>query len=183
MMNTEPANAAAVVEFWRDAGPQRWFRKDEAFDREFRERFLALHERAAAGELDGWAASAEGALALAILLDQFPRNAFRGSPRMYATDAKARQIARLALERGLDRQVPQELRNFLCLPFQHSEALPDHEFAVAQAAALGGEAQRYALHHREIIRRFGRFPHRNALLGRPSTPEEERFIAEGGFAG
>lgn len=182
-MNDTPADAAAVVRFWRDAGPARWFRKDEAFDAGFRERFLALHERAAAGQLDHWAADAEGALALLILLDQFPRNAFRGSPRMYASDARARRIARAAHERGLDLQVPADLRNFMVLPLMHSEDAADQEVSVAMTAGLGGEAHRFALHHRDLILRFGRFPHRNALLGRTSTPEEIRFLAEGGFSG
>lgn len=184
-MPTEPADADAdaLIAFWLDAGPQRWFKRDDAFDATFRERFLALHERAARGELDGWLVTPRGALALALLLDQFPRNAFRGTPRMYATDAHARRVARLALERGDDGQLPQELRNFLYLPFMHSEELADHEISVAKTAALPGDQHRYALHHRDIVERFGRFPHRNAILGRTSTPEEERFIAEGGFAG
>jgi uncharacterized protein (DUF924 family) len=182
-MLTEPAAAAALIDFWRDAGPKRWFTPDAAFDERFRARFLALHERAAAGELDDWLGTPGGALALAILLDQFPRNAFRGTPRMYATDAQARRVARIALERGHDAQVPQELRNFLYLPFMHSEDAADHETSVAKTAALGGEPQRYALHHRDIVTRFGRFPHRNAILGRASTADEERFLAEGGFRG
>jgi uncharacterized protein (DUF924 family) len=182
-MNPVPPQAAQVVAFWRDAGPERWFKKDAAFDADFRDRFLALHERAAAGDLDAWAGSAEGSLALLILLDQFPRNAFRGTARMYASDAQARRIARLALDRELDLQVPQELRNFMYLPLMHSEQPDDQDLCVARTAALGEDAQRFALHHRDIIRRFGRFPHRNALLGRASTEEERRFIAEGGFAG
>lgn len=182
-MNTEPSQAAAVVEFWRESGPQRWFRKDPAFDAEFRGRFLALHERAAAGELDDWATRSEGALALLILLDQFPRNAFRGTARMYATDARARRIAHAALERQLDSEVPQELRNFMYLPLMHSEDPKDQELSVSKTAALGGESHRYALHHQGVIRSFGRFPHRNALLGRTSTAQEEQFMAEGGFDG
>ena len=182
-MKTESAEAAEVVAFWRAAGPPRWFKKDPAFDAEFRERFLTLHQRAAAGELDGWAASAEGALALVILLDQFPRNAFRDTARMYATDAMAGRIARSALERGLDLEVPEELRNFMYLPLMHSEDPRDHDLCAQKTAALGGEAHRFALHHQDIIRRFGRFPHRNALLGRASTREEEAFMAQGGFAG
>lgn len=182
-MMTEPADSAAVIAFWREAGPQRWFRKDEAFDAQFRQRFLPLHERAAAGQLEDWQSTPQGALALAILLDQFPRNAFRGTARMYASDAQARRVARIALQRGDDAHIPPELRNFLYLPFMHSEEAADHEISVAKTAALGGEPHRFALHHREIIRRFGRFPHRNAILGRTSTAEEERFIAEGGFGG
>ena len=182
-MDDTPDEAAAVVRFWRDAGPARWFRKDEAFDAQFRERFLALHERAAAGQLDGWAVGAQGALALLILLDQFPRNAFRGSARMYAADAHAQPIARAALERGLDAQVPPALRNFMVLPLMHAENLADQELSVAKTAALGGEPHRIALHHRDVIRRFGRFPHRNALLGRASSEEERQFLVAGGFSG
>ncbi len=181
-MNDE-ASADAVIEFWRQAGPQRWFAKDAAFDAQFRTRFLALHERAAGGQLDGWASNAPGALALLILLDQFPRNAFRGSARMYATDPQARRIARLALERDLDAQVPTDLRNFMYLPLMHSEDPADQQLCVAKTAPLGGEAHRFALHHRDIVLRFGRFPHRNGVLGRTSTDEERRFIADGGFAG
>lgn len=182
-MDDTPDEAAAVVRFWREAGPARWFRKDDAFDAQFRQRFLALHRRAAAGELDGWAAGAEGALALLILLDQFPRNAFRGGARMYATDARAQRIARAALARELDREVPPELRNFMYLPLMHAEDAADQDLSVASTAALGGEPHRFALHHRDIIRRFGRFPHRNALLGRDSTEEELQFLAQGGFQG
>jgi uncharacterized protein (DUF924 family) len=177
------ADYTDVVRFWIEAGPQRWFRKDEAFDALFRDRFMSAHEAAAAGELDIWAQHAQGALALAILLDQFPRNAFRGSARMYATDAKAREVARQAVASGLDGQVDPQLRQFFYLPFMHSEELADQHRCVALNEPLGGEPARYARHHREIIERFGRFPHRNALLGRTSTPEELRFIEEGGFAG
>jgi uncharacterized protein (DUF924 family) len=175
--------AADVLAFWREAGPQRWFARDDAFDADFRQRFLAAHEAAAAGILDGWVATADGALALLILLDQFPRNAFRGSPRMYATDAKARTIADPAVRQGFDLQVEEALRRFFTLPFMHSEELPDLERCVALNEGIGGESLRYARHHRDIVARFGRFPHRNAVLGRPSSAEEERFLAEGGFGG
>nr|WP_222432786.1 DUF924 family protein [Caenimonas sedimenti] len=177
------AEPSEVLQFWREAGPDQWFRKDAAFDERFRQRFMASHEAAAGGGLDAWAQTPEGSLSLLILLDQFPRNAFRDSPRMYATDAKAREIARAAASRGWPNQVEPELRQFFALPFQHSEQLADHEQSVAIAESLGGEALRYARHHRDIIERFGRFPHRNALLGRSSTPQEEEFLRSGGFAG
>lgn len=182
-MSQPDPQALAVLSFWRDAGPKRWFGKDDAFDEDFRGRFLALHERAATGALDGWAATADGALALLILLDQFPRNAFRGTPRMYATDPHARRIAHAAIAGGLDAEVPLELRGFTVLPLMHSEDLADQDLCVARSEDLAEDTRRFALHHRDIIRRFGRFPHRNALLGRASTPDEERFIAEGGFSG
>jgi len=182
-MNTFPADAADVVDFWRTAGPQRWFKKDPAFDARFRDRFLGLHEQAAAGQLDGWAASADGALALLILLDQFPRNAFRDSDRMFASDPRALKVAQGAIDAGLDQQVEPELRNFLYLPLMHSESLPDQQRAVALTEPLGGQEHRFALLHRDIIARFGRFPHRNALLGRATTAAEQAFLDAGGFAG
>jgi uncharacterized protein (DUF924 family) len=172
-----------VLAFWREAGPSRWFRKDDGFDAQFRTRFLDAHEAAARGELDAWAGQAEGALALLILLDQFPRNAFRGTPRMYRTDAKARDLASAAIESGFDQLTEPELRNFFYLPLMHSERLIDQDRAVELARTLGGEALRYALIHREIIEKFGRFPHRNEMLGRTSSPQERKFLAGGGFAG
>lgn len=172
-----------VVRFWQEAGPRLWFAKDSDFDRRFRERFLAAHEAAARGELDHALETPNGALGLLLLLDQFPRNAFRGTPRMYATDAQARQYADRALELGHDQRVPPDLRLFFYLPFEHSENLSHQERCVALNEKLGGEPLEYALGHRDIIRRFGRFPHRNAILGRPSTAAELEFIAQGGFAG
>ncbi|MEO7393010.1 MAG: DUF924 family protein [Ramlibacter sp.] len=177
------ATSADVVAFWRDAGPTRWFRKDTAFDDECRDRFGVAHEAAARGELDGWAVSAPGALALLILLDQIPRNVFRGTPRMFATDRQARAVARSALSAGFDGHVDAELRNFFYLPFMHSENLADQDEAVELTQKLGDDALRYAIMHRDIIQRFGRFPHRNAMLGRTTTPEEQRFLDDGGFAG
>ena len=175
--------AQHVLAFWREAGPSRWFRKNKAFDADFRTRFLGAHESATRGDLDFWAGDAEGALALLVLLDQFPRNAFRGTARMYESDAKARAVARAAIEAGFDKGVEPDLRNFFYLPLMHSEDLADQDRAVELARALGGEALRYALIHRDIIEKFGRFPHRNKLLGRTSTPEERKFLADGGFAG
>ena len=172
-----------IVSFWRDAGPERWFAKNDAFDAEFRTRFLAAHEAAAQGELDHWAKEPEGALALLVLLDQFPRNTFRGHARAFATDPKALAVARQAIEDGLDLQVDEALRRFFYLPFMHSELLADQERSVELNAALDANTQRFAILHRDIIARFGRFPHRNALLGRTTTAEEQRFLDEGGFAG
>lgn len=182
-MTAPLATAADVLAFWRDAGPSRWYRKDEAFDRDFRDRFLATHEAAARGELDDWLATPQGALALCILLDQFPRNAFRGSPRMFASDAKAREIARSALASRFDQQVDGELRQFFIMPFMHSEELADQELCVRLARDLSTDTLRHAVEHRDIIERFGRFPHRNAVLGRATSVEEQRFLDEGGFGG
>lgn len=177
------AEARAIVAFWREAGPALWFAKDDAFDARFRERFLASHEAAARGEFAGWASSADGALALVILLDQFPRNAFRGTARMYATDGHARLVADTAIKAGHDQVIDQALAKFFYLPFAHSEDLADQERSVALVRRLGEPDLSHALGHRDIIRRFGRFPHRNPILGRSISPEEQRYLENGGFKG
>ncbi|GGF54495.1 hypothetical protein GCM10007301_12550 [Azorhizobium oxalatiphilum] len=175
--------ASDVITFWREAGPERWFTRDDAFDAAFRARFLDAHLDAARRTLDPWAQTPEGALALLILLDQFPRNAFRGTAHMYATDPLARAHADAAIARGFDKEVEPALRPFFYLPFEHSEDMADQHRCVALCAALGGITHEYAELHRDVIQRFGRFPHRNPLLGRPTTPEEHAFLADGGFAG
>jgi uncharacterized protein (DUF924 family) len=180
---TPSDEARAIIDFWRDAGPDRWFTKDDAFDRRLRDRFLDAYEAAAHGELARWLAMPDAALALVLLLDQFPRNAFRGTPRMYATDGMARAVASAATDAGYDEAVEPALRLFFYLPFEHSEDLADQERSVALYRALGYPDLGYAERHRDIIRRFGRFPHRNRILGRTTTPEEQRFLDEGGFAG
>ncbi|HUQ09238.1 MAG TPA: DUF924 family protein [Steroidobacteraceae bacterium] len=179
-----PAQRALdVVEFWEKAGPALWFAKDADFDRRFRERFLADHEAAARGELMHWQSTAEGAFALVILLDQFPRNAFRGSARMYDTDALARKVANTAFAAGYDHVMPVALQKFFVLPFAHSEDLADQERAVALARRISAEDLAHAEHHRDIVRRFGRFPHRNAVLNRESTSEEMVYLENGGYQG
>jgi len=175
--------AQRVVAFWREAGPALWFAKDEQFDARFRERFLRDHEAAARGELTQWQATPEGALALVILLDQFPRNAFRGTSRMYDTDAMARKVANTAFASGYDQKLPRELQKFLVLPFAHSEDLADQERSVALARRIGPDDLAHAEHHRDIVRRFGRFPHRNEILGRESTPAEKHYLDNGGYSG
>jgi len=173
-----------VVTFWTEAGPRAWYKKSKAFDAQIRERFEALHHAAARGELDDWAKTAEGALALLLLLDQFPRNLYRGSPHAFATDPLARKIARAAVDQGFDRQVAPELRQFFYLPFEHSEYLEDQDHGVALCDATGdAELARWARIHRDIIHRFGRFPHRNGSLGRAPSEAEQAFLNEGGFAG
>ena len=173
-----------VLTFWRAAGPPKWFRKNVDFDREITQRFLACHEAAAAGGLAEWEATPEGALALLILLDQFPRNMFRDSARAFATDPLARAVAERAVARGLHRQMPSGERMFFQLPFEHSENLADQERSLALSREInGGKADSYAEGHADIIRRFGRFPHRNAALGRLTTPQEQAFLEGGGFAG
>jgi uncharacterized protein (DUF924 family) len=182
-MSADAITPADVVGFWRAAGPDRWFERDAAFDDEIRRRFLGLHEAAAAGKLTGWEQSAEGALALLILLDQFPRNMFRGQARAFATDPLALAIASRAILNGYDGAIP-DLRSFFYLPFMHSELLADQERAIAfYRARADSDNLKWAELHADIIRRFGRFPHRNAVLGRVTTPEEQAFLDGGGFAG
>jgi uncharacterized protein (DUF924 family) len=184
-MSEAPAqpSPADVVAFWRAAGPKRWFEKDAAFDDGIRRRFLKLHEAAAAGKLTNWEANAEGALALLILLDQFPRNMFRGQARMFASDPLAHAIASRAILNGFDGAFP-DLFGFFYLPFMHSEELADQKRAIAfYRARNDADGLKWAERHADIIRRFGRFPHRNAVLGRVSTPEEQAFLDGGGFAG
>lgn len=177
------SNPNVVAQFWKPLGHAVWFGKDPDFDQKFREAFVAEHAAAAQGELMPWLATAEGALSLVILLDQYPRNAFRGTARMYKTDALARLVADTALNLGHDGKVHVSLRGFFYLPFSHSEHMADQERAVHLFADLPDPAPMHSRSHREIVARFGRFPHRNSLLDRKTTPEEEAWLAAGGFAG
>ena len=180
-MTDDNVAPAQVVAFWREAGIGKWFGGGAAFDAECRERFGAAHHAAARRERDGWAATAEGALALLLLLDQIPRNIFRGSGHAFATDGLARRFARLALEAGHDAAFEPALRAFFYLPFEHSETLADQDRSVALFAALGdANYDGYATAHRDVIVRFGRFPHRNAALGREPTPDEQAWLDAGG---
>ena len=173
---------AAIVSFWREAGPDKWFEQDERFDQAIRLRYLSTYEVAANGELAAWEESVEGALALVLLLDQFPRNMFRGDARAFATDALARAVADRALARGFDQTTDVAMRPFFYLPFMHSEALIDQDRSVRLYEALGdGEQLRYATEHRDIVQRFGRFPHRNCALDRDTTPAERAFLEPDGF--
>lgn len=169
---------AEVIDYWRPVVAKRlWMEADPAFDRDFRQRFLGLHMEAAARRCDGWMETAGGALALMVLLDQFPRNAFRGTAHMYATDGMALMHAREAERRGYMEQVEPGFRMFFVYPFAHSENLADLERAVSLAARIGDEWARRVGGHRDTIRRFGRFPRRNRLLGRESTSGERAFLA------
>lgn len=154
-----------------------WFGKDEALDGAIRSRFAALHADAAAGRRTAWEADPRGALALVVVLDQFPRNMFRGTPEAFATDPLALAVAKRAIDRGFDRLLRPVERLFLYLPFEHSEVLAEQERSVALVGTLGDPGTLdYAKRHRDIVARFGRFPHRNAILGRMSTPEEAAFL-------
>ncbi|MGE3986700.1 DUF924 family protein [Pseudorhodoplanes sp.] len=181
---TEIKSASDVLAFWKDAGPDKWYKKDETFDRAIRDDFLATYEAAAAGRLSSWESAPDSALALVIVLDQFPRNMFRGSPRAFAADERARNVAGAAISQGFDESVGKELRAFFYLPLMHSEDIEDQERCVELCRALGDENNlKYAELHADIIRRFGRFPHRNPVLNRDTTPEEQAFLESGGFAG
>ena len=177
------ASAGEVIEFWRGAGPDRWFSPDAAFDETCRARFLLTHEAAARGDLNEWELTPEGALAVVLLLDQFPRNMFRGTKAVYRTDPSALLAADRAVEKGYDQQVDPELRRFFYLPFMHSEDLAHQERSVSLNESLQDGSADWARHHLDIVARFGRFPHRNAILGRETTPEEARFLEESEFRG
>jgi len=173
-----------ILAFWRAAGPDKWFEPDDVFDDEIRAQFMPTYEAAARGALDHWEESTDGALALLVLLDQFPRNLFRGEARAYATDAQARAIADRALNRAIDREFPIEERQFFYLPLMHSEDLADQERCVAlYRNSDDAQGLSHAEIHADIIRQFGRFPHRNRALGRATTAEEQAFLDSGGFSG
>ena len=173
-----------ILGFWRNAGPSQWFGAKPAFDEAIRLKFEGVHHAAARGEYDLWAEAPESALALLIVLDQFPRNLYRKSAHAFATDPKALAIAHEAADQGWHRQVEKDLAAFMLLPFQHSEDLGDQDRGLLLAKELGNaDTLKWHQVHRDIIARFGRFPHRNPMLGRTTTAEEQAFLDDGGFAG
>ncbi len=175
---------AGVLAFWRAVGPARWFTRDAEIDAAILDRYRATYETGAAGELSDWEQSAEGALALVLVLDQFPRNMFRGTPRAFATDPLARAAAARAIARQFDRAFANPERRFFYLPYMHSEDVADQERCIALCReADDPEGVLHAEIHAGIIRRFDRFPHRNAALGRTTSPDEQVFLDTGGFAG
>lgn len=181
-----PAEATAVLSFWlEEVGPEGWYKSDPTTDAACTERFAALWERAAAGGCDDWLASPEGALALVILLDQFPRNMFRGTARAFASDRRAHAVALRAIDLGLDKRIAEPARQFFYLPLMHSEALPDQERCVRlirlKLPETGRDNLDHAVRHRDVIRRFGRFPSRNAPLGRRDTEAERAYREAGGY--
>jgi uncharacterized protein (DUF924 family) len=182
-----------ILEFWfgkpndSDYGKSRqvWFIKNPEFDREVRSRFLPVYQQAAAGEVDDWKASPQGCLALIILLDQFPRNMFRGQPQAFATDPQALAYAKHAVTNSFDRELLPIQRQFIYLPFEHSENLSDQHqciklFSTLQEYPECVSGVDYAHRHFQVIERFGRFPHRNEILGRETTPEEAEFLQQPG---
>jgi uncharacterized protein (DUF924 family) len=171
-----------VLTFWfsEEAKP-KWFVRDDAFDAIVRERFASAFDAAKTGAFDHWAEMPEGALALVILLDQVPRNSFRGNAQAFSGDEKALAVAKAAIARGFDAALPSDRRNFLYMPFQHSERLEDQEQGMTLFAANDvADGLKWMTAHRDVIARFGRFPHRNAILGRTSTPEEVEFLTQPG---
>ncbi len=179
-----PPTPRDIIDFWLDAGPDRWFAVDPDFDALTKARFLSIHEAAARGDLPRWDETAEGSLALILLTDQFPRNMFRDTARAFATDAYALRVAERAVARAFDAAYGPPLKSFFYLPFLHAEDLGHQKRCEALcAAADDAEGLKYAIIHREIIERFGRFPHRNPILGRAMTEAEQAFLDEGGFAG
>jgi uncharacterized protein (DUF924 family) len=179
---TKIATPKQVLSFWRKAGPKRWFKSNPEFDHRILEKFLVTHQAAELGKLASWEEEAESALALVIVLDQFPRNMFRGTARAFSTDALALAAARRAIERGFDRKIKLPERMFFYLPFQHSENFADQETSLQLfVATKDKELIRWAKLHHDTIQRFRRFPHRNEILARVSTPEEIAFLDNGGF--
>lgn len=173
-----------ILSFWWKAGPQAWFSGDGAFDESCRTECGAAFEAACAGELEAWRDAPHSMLALILLLDQMPRNMFRDTPRMFATDAQALALAEESLARGYHRAYPYPARRFFYMPFMHAEDIAAQTRCVDLCRADGDdEGYHYALVHMDPIRRFGRFPHRSAILGRVSTPEEDAYLRTGGFGG
>lgn len=176
----------AIIEFWIDEiGPKGWYEAVDSVDEEIRARFGSLWQEAAAGRCEFWLNGPRGALAYIILTDQFPRNMFRGDPRAFATDARARHAAEEAIAHGWDMRIPEPQRQFFYLPLMHSETLEDQDRCIALIESSMPETGKrnlpHARVHREIIRQFGRFPYRNAALGRDSTPQERAFLEGGGY--
>ena len=177
-------NASDVLDFWSQLGSKGWWVKNPEVDAEIHEKFGALHADACQGKLDEWADTSDGALALIIILDQFSRNMFREDARCFSQDNKSLEIAKTALVKGLDKNAREDLRVFFYLPFEHSEKIADQEKSVLLQYSISEPgALKAALEHREIIKRFGRFPHRNQFLGRHTTPAEKAYLEDGGFKG
>lgn len=167
-----------ILEFWfSEPTEAHWFIRSDDLDAQIKQRFNVIYEQAIAGELSGWKDDAKNTLALVIVLDQFPRNMFRGSPKAFASDPQACALSKFALDKAYDQVMDVKARQFFYLPFMHSEVVQDQERCVLLYEALGNDfSLGFAREHRDIVREFGRFPHRNAVLGRENTPEETEFL-------
>jgi len=182
LMNNSPWQE--VLDFWKAAGAEKWFTKDDEFDSEMKQKFLSMHADAHSGKLDSWAENPDACLALIIVLDQFSRNMFRDDPKAFASDPKALSLSKTAIASGFAEKVDQELRFFLFMPLMHSESLDDQKESLALQLTTKSEGSiRAARQHLEIIEKYGRFPHRNKVLGRQTTPQEEAYLDQGGFKG
>lgn len=183
-MSENMPSADDVIKFWFDAGADAWFTKDEEFDDSIREKFGPAIETAAAGGLDDWLSDAKGCLGIVLLLDQFTRNINRGSPATWAFDDKALAVAKTAFAEGFDQELSMDERRWFVMPFMHSEDPEMQARCIELADTMDNEGlSKYARHHADIIARFGRFPHRNVVLGRTSSAEEEAYLADDGFKG
>ena len=173
-----------ILDFWfKETQPQQWFQKNPEYDELVKSNFLETYEIARQGALDEWKNDADGVLCLCLLLDQFPRNMFRDTPQAFATDAQALLIAKYALSKGLDQVISPEKRRFVYLPFEHSENLSDQKKSLELFETMKSDdplSYDYAVRHYEVIEKYGRFPHRNKILGRANTPEEEEYLSQAG---
>jgi uncharacterized protein (DUF924 family) len=173
---------ADILDFWfEETQPQQWFQTNPDFDTLVRERFTEAYDKAKMGILDDWRRDADGCLALCILMDQFPRNMFRGTPQAFATDGKALVVAKYAISKGFDQVLPPLKRRFIYLPYEHSENLNDQRKSVELFEKMTKDdplGLDYAQRHLKVIEKYGRFPHRNKILGRMNTPEEEEYLAQ-----
>ena len=183
-MSSAHTTPQTILDFWYGLDEKLYFVRDDALDAEMMDRFSSALAEARHGVFDHWSLTADGALALTILLDQFSRNIHRGTPDAFAADEQARTVACQAIERGFDTEVPSNHRRWFYMPFMHSEDLADQERCVELCTQAGLEHNiPYAIEHADIIRRFGRFPHRNVILGRTSTQDEIKYLESGGFTG
>lgn len=176
--------ALEVLEFWLTSGPSAWWRKNAEFDSTIKNRFGELIEPAAVRKLDSWRNNPQSCLALVLILDQFSRNLFRGSDKTFAQDDYALELAKYGVKKGFDNNEPAAIYEFFYMPYMHSEKLEDQNICVDLIRTRGNKASlKAAIEHQDIITRFGRFPHRNFVLGRKITPEEQTFLDSGGFSG
>ncbi len=179
-----PIGSEDIIKFWSDAGGEKWYEKNDAFDAEIAEKFGVAHEAAKVGQYDHWQGTAQGALGLLILLDQMARNLFRNSPQAFGADEKALGIAHNAIDHKLDEEIKGTMRQWFYIPLMHSEDMGDQDLCCALTKRAGlDKTYEFAVIHADIIERFGRFPHRNEILGRVSSPQELEFLAKGGFSG